>query len=169
MAIRLPLQTVAFFDDSTETGTNSVAGMVPHTFQIPVDTDNIVVKLTASVAGAGVSAVLQTSDDGGTTYYDIARTSIVSNAPNAAAQFLTASTMPVGVRTTSVTASASITGGGGIGSPSALGLSQNAITGLPLLGIQNRVGIIITGNVTVATANSIKTTISCNNQSASHN
>src|SRR5207244_2435272 len=95
MAVRLPLQNVGIFTD-TDTGTASVAGGVPHPFQIPQDTDNIVVKMTASVVAAGASTVLQTSDDGGTTWFDVARTSIVSNG---VPQWLSASVNSPGINT----------------------------------------------------------------------
>ena len=82
-SIRLPLTTVLDYDDVGQTGATSVAGGVAKTFKIPQDADNIVVKLTASVIAGAVSATLQTTDDGGTTWYDVARTSVVSNANNA--------------------------------------------------------------------------------------
>src|SRR3990167_9373912 len=79
MSIRLPLQTVL---DVTHTnqGTTSVSGGWAYPFQIPQDTDNVVVKFQPSVTAGGMSAIFQTSDDGGTTYYDVARTSIASNS-----------------------------------------------------------------------------------------
>lgn len=168
MAIRIPTN-IATFNDDTEVGAGSVAGMVQHPFQLPLDTDNVVVKFTASVAGAGVSATFQTSDDGGTTYYDVARTSIVSNANNTTAQWLSIPVIGYGVRSSSVVATGSVISGGAIGSAAASTLSAGATSGLPILGIQNRVGITITGNVTVAASNSIRTTIEANNVSASHN
>ena len=80
MSIRLPLKQVLDVNNSTvnATGPASTAGGVAHTFDLPQDTDNVVVKLTASVLAGGVSATLQTTDDGGTTWYDVARTSIIS-------------------------------------------------------------------------------------------
>ena len=88
MSIRLPLKTVATFSDDNDTGTSSVGGAILHTFQLPQDTDNVVLKFTASVVAGGLSAVLQTTDDGGTTYYDVGRTSIVTNATSAKAEVL---------------------------------------------------------------------------------
>ena len=89
MAIRLPLKVVETFTDSNDTGTGSVSGGIPHLVTIPQDTDNVVVKMTASVSGTGVSATFQTTDDGGTTWYDVARTSIVSNTPSGYEEWLT--------------------------------------------------------------------------------
>ena len=89
MGVRLPLTTVLDRDDASDVGANSVAGMVTYPFFIPQDTDNVVLKFTASTVGGAVSAVLQTTDDGGTTWYDLGRTSIISNsAGNQNAQFL---------------------------------------------------------------------------------
>ena len=80
MSIRLPLRAVLSQTNHDEVGAGSVDGVVTTTFRIPQDTDNIVVKFQACTVGGGVSALLQTTDDGGTTYYDVARTSIVSNS-----------------------------------------------------------------------------------------
>ena len=65
MSIRLPLKRVLDVNDSTEVGSGpaSTAGGVAHSFLLPQDTDNVIVKLTASVKGGGVSALFQTSDD----------------------------------------------------------------------------------------------------------
>ena len=81
MSIRLPLKTVLDVNNSAvnPTGPASVSGGVAHEFNLPQDTDNVVVKLEASILAGGVSATLQTSDDGGISWYECARTSIVSN------------------------------------------------------------------------------------------
>ena len=81
MSVRLPLQTVLSVSN-TDLGAASVAGGYAYPFKIPQDCDNIVVKFMPSVVTGGMSVFLQTSDDGGTTYYDVARTSIVSNGRN---------------------------------------------------------------------------------------
>jgi len=151
MSIRIPLRSVAEFTDSNDTGTGSVNGIIPHTFELPQDTDNVVIKFTASVAGTGVSAVLQTTDDGGTTYYDVARTSIVSNANATIAEWLAAGTISDGVR---------------IGSAASSSLGAGSASGLPILSQQGRVGIIIAGDVTSAASNSLVTTVYANSQSA---
>lgn len=157
MSIRIPNQGIATFID-TDTGTASVAGGVPHPFQIPQDTDSIVVKFSASVVAAGASAILQTSDDGGVTYYDVARTSIVSQGP---VQFLVGTTISNGVNT-KVTFGGSILGGS-IGTAAASTLSTGQVSGLPILGTQNRIFVVYSGNITNS---SIVTTVRVNQQSA---
>lgn len=166
MAIRVPLRAVATFNDDAEVGAGSVAGGVQHPFQLLQDTDSVVVKFTASIVGA-VSAVLQTSDDGGTTYYDVARTSIISNANNTTAQWLAAPVMSAGVNPIVLsTLNAGSILGGTIGSAAASTLGNRQVSGLPMLSQQARIFIPITGNVTVAAANSIRTTVYVNSQAA---
>lgn len=162
MAIRLPLKVVGSFDDSTETGTNSVAGLVSHTFVLPQDTDEVVIKLNASVSGTGVSALLQTTDDGGTTWFDVARTSIISNGID----WLAAPVIGYGIRSSSIVATGSVIGGDTIGSATSNSTPQNSQTGMPILSQQGRVSLIINGNVTVAASNSITTDVKVNSQSA---
>lgn len=164
MAIRLPLKKVGTFTDTTPTGPSSTAGGIAHEFLLPQDTDNVVVKMTASMAGTGVSAVLQTTDDGGTTYYDVARTSIVSNANSTTAQFLSVPVIGGGVATTATFGSSLVSMG--IGDAAASTLAQRAVSGLPILSPQARVFIIIDGNITNATSNEIVTEVMVNSQSA---
>lgn len=164
MAVRIPLKTVL---DVTHTnqGDSSVAGGWAYTFQIPQDTDNIVVKMTPSVTAGGISAIFQTSDDGGTTYFDVARTSIASaNAVGKAPQFLSIPVISAGQATATTYAGASVITGG-ITNVGASTLSSGQISGLPVLGIQNRVFLVSTGN---ATAISARVIVSANSQSASH-
>lgn len=172
MSIRIPLKTVETFTDSNDTGTGSVAGGIPHLFTLPQDCDNVVVKMTASVAGAGVSAVFQTTDDGGTTYYDVARTSIVSNANGTTAQWLNIPISGQGFRS-AVQGQNSVAGATNVGvilnttgSAAASSLGQYQASGLPILSQQGRIFIIITGNVTSAAANSVVTKVMVNSQSA---
>lgn len=167
MAIRFPLQVVAQFTDANELGAGSVAGGVNHTFQLPQDIEGIVVKFTASVVGA-YSTTFQTSDDGGATYYDVARTSIVSNANNTTAEWLAIPVAGFGFPSTSVVATGSVLSAGGIGSAAASTLSSGEMSGLPVLGIQNRMITRITGNVTSAAANTAVTTVYANSQGPSH-
>lgn len=117
------------------------------TFVLPQDTDNVVVKFTASVIAGAVSATFQTSDDGGTTFYDVARTSIVSNANNAIAQWLSIPVNGAGVATAGVSGTASVRGMA-IGSAAASTLGSREISGLPILGLHNRVFLIYTAAVT---------------------
>lgn len=172
MSIRLPLQTVGNFSDASEVGAGSVAGGVPHTFTLPQDTDNVVVKFTASVAGTGVSATFQTTDDGGTTWYDVARTSIVSNTPAGFEEWLTIPVIGQGFRS-QVIGQTSVAGKTNtaialntIGQAPASTLSSATQTGLPLLSQFNRVFVIINGNITSAASNVITTRVSANSQSA---
>lgn len=167
MAIRLPLKGVGTFDDSTEVGAGSVAGGVQHLVTLPQDTDNIVVKLSASVAGGGVSATLQTTDDGGTTWYDLARTSVVSNTPAGFEEWLSVPVISAGINpiVKSTVNSGSILGGS-IGNASASTLGQRQVSGLPVLSQQARVFVILPAAITSAASNSIVTTVKVNSQSA---
>ena len=138
------------------TGPASTAGGVATTFTLPQDTDNVVLKFTASILGGGVSATVQTTDDGGTTYYDVARTSIISNAISGNAQWLSIPVIGSGMRTgvvvTSVVATGSVQSfgsvAGTIGSAAASTLAQGEVSGLPLLSTQGRVFLRYTAAVT---------------------
>lgn len=173
MAIRLPLQTILDYNDVNEVGAGSVAGGVAKTFNLPQDTDNVVLKLTASVVGGGVSALFQTSDDGGTTWYAVARTSIVSNANNDKPEFLSFPVIGTGVKTTTVAGTVPSVGGQAASSiyaatgqvTSALGQLQ--VTGLPVMGVQNRVFLQYTSGVSANALSRVKVMV--NSQSASHN
>lgn len=152
MGIRLPLQTVLDVTN-TDTGSGSVLGGYAYPFKVPQDTDNVVVKFSPSITAAGISATFQTSDDGGNTYYDVARTSIASSsAPGLGAQWLSIPTMSdSGARnvvTSSTIATSSLVGViiNGTAGASTLGSGQNS--GVPMLGIQNRVFVQIVGNST---------------------
>lgn len=157
MGIRFPLKTVLSVDTPlTATGPASTEGGVAHRFLLPQDTDNVVVKLQASVMVGGVSATFQTTDDGGTTWYDIARTSIISNANGTTAQWLSIPVIGVGVRTgvvrPSVVAAGSVVSFGSVygasGSAAASSLGQLEVSGLPVLSPTNRIFLQYTGAVT---------------------
>lgn len=163
MSIRLPLQTVLSSTNNDEVGAGSVGGGVPILFTIPQDTDNIVVKFTASVVGGGVSAQVQTTDDGGNTWFGLGRTSIISAASGDNAQWLSIPVAGFGVGTSSIVATGSVIGGGGIGSAQPSTLSSGDITGLPVLSQQGRIIIQIVGNLT---SSSILTQVKVNSQSA---
>lgn len=140
MSVRIPLVTVLDYNDAGQTGATSVAGGVAKTFNIPQDTDNIVVKLTASVIGGGVSATLQTTDDGGTTWYDVARTSVISNANNTTAQWLCAPVIAPGMNpVVKSTVNVGSIVGGTVGSAAASTLGQREMSGLPIMSQTNRV------------------------------
>jgi hypothetical protein len=162
MGIRKPLLTVGTFTAlAAEVGAGSVAGGIAYPFTIPQDTDNVIVKFRASVVGA-YSATLQTTDDGGSTWYDVARTSVVSNANNETAQWLSAPVVGAGV-----TASRPVTGSvlGTIGSAAASTLGSNQFSGLPVLSDRGRVFVRITGNITNAAANTYVAEVKVNSES----
>ncbi len=166
MAIRSPLQTVIDVQDNGLIGAASLVGGIAHPFTLPQDTDNVVVKLTASVAGAGVSTVFQTSDDGGTTWYDVARTSVVSNTSgNQNAEFLSIPVISSGVNPiVKSNANAGSILGGAIGSAGASTLGSRTISGMPLLSPYARVFTIVEAGVN--TVASVRTQVKVNNQSA---
>lgn len=153
MAIRLPLQTVLDYNDAGQTGATSVAGGVAKTFTIPQDTDNVLVKLTASVIAGGVSATFQTTDDGGVTWYDVQRSSIVSNANNTTAEWLSIPTTGTGYRST-VVGQNSVAGATNtaialntIGSAAASSLGVASGSGLPVMSQLGRVFLRYTAAV----------------------
>ena len=167
MSVRLPLKTVLDVNNSTEVGSGpaSVAGGVAHAFQIPQDTDNVVVKLSASVKGGGVSATFQTSDDGGTTWYDVSRTSIVSNAGAATgtAEWMSVPVVSTGVNPQVIsTVNAGSVLGGTIGSSAASSLGSRQVSGLPILGVNNRIFLRYTAAITSIISERV--TVSANSQ-----
>lgn len=161
MSIRLPLQSIVDFT-TTDLGAASVAGGIAIPFKIPQDTDNIVVKLTPSVVTGHVGAILQTSDDGGTTWYDVARTSTISLAVQP--EWISAPTISSGVNpiVRSNAAAGSVLGGT-IGNAAASTLASRQVSGMPILGIQNRVFLVIGGGATVNSGTRVQVLV--NNQS----
>ena len=162
MSIRLPLTTVLDYNDVGQTGATSVAGGVAKAFLIPQDTDNVVVKFTASVIAGTADVIFQTSDDGGTTYYDVARTSLVSNANATTAQWLSIPVIGADIRT-AVTQSASVISAG-IGSAAASTLGGQQVSGLPILGQANR--IFIRYSAAVSSTDLARVKVLVNSQSA---
>lgn len=163
MAIRIPLKTVVSSDNSGEVGAGSVAGGVPINFMLPQDTDGIVVKLRASTVGGGVSALFQTTDDGGTTWYDVARTSIVSNTSGGDnATWIAAPVFGWGVATGINQANSIISTG--IRNTAASTLAAGQVSGLPILGQKARVMLILSGNLTASTL--LTTEVKVQDQSA---
>ena len=172
MSIRLPLQTVLDQNNSTEVGSGpaSVLGGVAYQFTLPQDTDNVVVKFQASVLAGGVSATLQTTDDGGTTWYDVARTSIVSNANATSAEWLSAPVLGTGVQNTVFTQT-SVVGTTNVaiasrttGSAAASSLGVSGYSGLPILSQRGRVFLRYTNAVTSVISERVK--VMANSQSA---
>ena len=159
MGIRFPLKTVLDYNDAGQDGTTSVLGGVAKTFTLPQDTDNVIVKLAASVIAGGVSATFQTTDDGGVTWYDVARTSIVSFtgrsvlggfAGIANAEWLSIPVIGVGAGpvATSVVATGSVVSfNTTIGNAAASTLGQKSYSGLPILGPLNRIFLRYTAAV----------------------
>lgn len=162
MSIRQPLRSVLDYNDGAvgagQTGTTSVAGGVAKTFFLPWDTDNVVVKFSASVIGGAASATFQTTDDGGVTWYDVAHTSIVSNTGASIlgggdinAEWMSIPVISTGTGTTVVTsviATGSTVGlTGTIGTAAASTLGSRQATGLPILGPLNRVFLRYTAAV----------------------
>ena len=160
MSIRLPLRTVLDVnnDSVNATGPASTAGGVANTFDLPQDTEAVVVKWTASILAGGASAVLQTTDDGGSTWYDVGRTSIVSNANNAVtAEWLAVPVAGFGYRGGNVIASTVATGSviavsssviNTIGSAGASTLGSHSYSGMPILSQRGRIFIRYTAAVT---------------------
>lgn len=164
MAIRLPLKTVVSSDNSTEVGAGSVGGIVAIPVTIPQDTDNVVVKFQASVAGGGVSAIFQTTDDGGNSWYDVQRTSIITNGVGENAEFLSISVESNGIRINNVSSSVMSTIKKASSGASTLGACQ--FSGMPLLSQQARVALVLPAAITAAASNSLVTEVKVNSQSA---
>lgn len=164
MAIRLPLKGIGTFTAAAnEIGTNSALGGIPYSVTLPQDTSGVVVKFTASVVSGGYSAVFQTTDDGGTTWYDCARTSVVTNANTQNAEWLNVPVAGNGVGTATVQTTSSVYTAS-IGK--ATSVAGNRVTGLPILSQQARVFVVITGNITDANANTYTAQVLVNDQSA---
>lgn len=169
MSIRLPLKVVLSSDNSTEVGAGSLLGGVPIPFIIPQDTDNITVKFQAQTAGGGASATLQTTDDGGATWFDVARTSIVSSATGILAEWFSVPVVGFGYRTgnASIVAVGSVLAGNadaptGQTPPSILGSKQ--FSGLPILSQQGRIFVMLQAGVSASTV--LLTEVKVNSQSA---
>jgi len=166
MGLRKPLQTIGNFTAAaSEVGGGSVAGGFAYPFTIPQDTDTIVVKFTASVAGAGYSATLQTTDDGGTTWYDVSRTSIVSNAVSGTATWASGHVNGVGLATAQNGFPTNSILTSGIRSTAASTLSANQVSGLPILSDKGRVFVTVTGNITNAASNTYTAQVKVNSES----
>lgn len=167
MGLRFPLQTVLDVQNNGLLGAASVSGGIANTFTIPQDADNVVVKMTASTVGGGVSTILQTSDDGGTTWYDVARTSIVSNANKTTAQWLVGPVIGGGVATAINGFPAASILNVGIGNAAASTVAQRQITGLPVIGTLGRTFLVVEAAVTGV--NSVVTQVKVNSQSVGVN
>lgn len=174
MGIRFPLKAVlSYVSGEIGTGPASLVGGVAKTFTLPQDTDNVVVRLQASILGGGVSATFQTTPDGGTTWFDVARTSTVSYTGNSVlgggntnAEWLSIPVIGAGMAnvTTSVVAVGSVQSfGRTTGSAAASTIAINSYNGLPLLGAYNRVFLRYTAAVSSIMNESV--TVFANSQS----
>lgn len=161
MGIRLPLQTVLDYKEvnGNTPGASSTAGGTAVNFYVPQDSDGLIVKVMASTTGGGYSALIQTTDDGGTTWYDVARTSIVSNTGLPAGGLQNAEIMPISVIApsggmnrvvTSLIAPGSIVGVSGTSGfrAAASTLAAGTASGIPIMGTLNRLFLISTGTIT---------------------
>lgn len=169
MSIRKPIK-IATLLDTGDVGAGSVAGGVAKTFNLPQDTDNVVMKVTSSLVGTSVSAVLQTTDDGGSTWYDVARSKLVTVSNNTIADWTSVPVIGFGQKTTIINGTIASVGGqpaasigGTTGSAAASTIGAGQFSGLPIMDTYNRVFIIYTGNVT--TNDLVKVDIYANNQS----
>lgn len=172
MSIRIPLKVVLDQNNSTEVGSGpaSTVGGIPYVFNLPQDTDNVVVKFQASILAGGVSATLQTTDDAGVTWYDVARTSVVSNANGTTAEWLNVSTNGLGFQTT-IQGQASTIGNTNTttvlrtsGSAAASSLGVSGFSGIPILSQRGRVFLRYSNAVTSVINERI--TVLSNSQSA---
>lgn len=181
MSVRIATQTVLdkTFGPSATPGSASVAGIEAQTFLLPQDLDNVVMKWNqASISGTGtVSLLFQTSDDGGSTWYDVARTNTYSSSNgatsilNGTAEWLSIPVINNGQSsrfTTSLMQTGSLIGVsvGVIGKAASSTLAAGQLSGLPLLGIAARVGVIYTGAIT--TNDGIRVQVKVNNQSSAN-
>lgn len=155
MSIRLPLKVVLDVNNSTivATGPASTNGGVANTFTLPQDCDNVVVKYEASILAGGASATLQTSDNGGLTWFDVARTSIVSNTGGSVlAEWLSVPVAGMGFRPTygvaSVGTGTAVSVLSTTGSSGASTLANKEFSGIPLLSQYGRIFFRYTAAVT---------------------
>ncbi len=181
MSIRIPTQTVLdkTFGPSTTPGSASVAGIEAQTFILPQDVDNVLMKwYQASISGSGtVSLLFQSSDDGGLTFFDVARTNTYSSS-NGATSILNGTAEWVSIpvisngQTSKFTSSLMQTGSligvsvGVIGKAASSTLAAGQLSGLPLLGTTARVAVIYTGAIT--TNDGIKVKVLANSQASAN-
>lgn len=148
--IRQPLQTIRSSAQATITASGSDA------FDLPFfDFDTLVAKLVCSAASGTTPTLdvyLQTSDDGGTTFYDVAHMAqVTGTVSNAAALWATAA----------------VNGGDGayVGNASDASISAGAVSGLPILGRRFRIKWVVAGTSPSFT---FTVTLYANNQSPAH-
>lgn len=164
MSIRLPLTTVLDVTD-TSTGSTSLLGGIAYPFKLPQDTDNCVLEFWPSVVTAGISAVFQTSPDGGSTWYDVARTSIATASPSGVGpQWVSIPVVAGPLTRASVVAVGSVIAVNTIGTAAASTLGQGQYSGLPILGLQNRIFLIQQSGISASQGSRVQVLV--NSQSA---
>lgn len=156
MGIRIPNQNIKSYSEvnGNTPGASSVLGGTPVPFNTPQDSDAFALSLRASVSGGGYSAIWQTSPDGGTTWYDVGRTSIVSNTGLPAgglqnAEWLFVSNVGPSTKVVpSLIATGSIVGvTGSIGKAAASTLAAGTMSGMPIFNT-NRAFLVSSGTIT---------------------
>lgn len=157
--LRYPTVNVLDYNDSGNVGATSV---VSQTFTLPQDTDAVVLKVpVASIVGTDptVNVYLQTTDDGGTTYYDVCNLAVPNTVAasvlvvaNASARWAVANTFGQARQSSVITGNASVRGTAG-----------NQYTGLPIMSRQGRVQIAYGGTIT--TNNGLQVQVKAHQQS----
>lgn len=139
MAIRIPLRNAKHIVDTALTST------VNYDFVVDQDIDNLVVKMSVGTfTGTSPTAdvYVQTTDDGGTTFYDCAHFAQVTTAiTNANALWMT---IPVNG---TAAVSSSTTSNGYTGAAAAGTITASKVSGLPLLSQKVRIAIVYGGTV----------------------
>lgn len=150
MSIRLPQQVVFSQDLSISSGTSA------QVVNLPQDTDNITVFAWCTTMGATSDDLyIQTSFDGGSTWYDMGNTQFVGTVVQSLARIMNFSGIGAKAKTGALT-------GSNVGNAPAASTLANNVTGVPLLGQLIRVYHAIGGSG----ASVINVRIVANNQSA---
>ena len=138
MSIRIPSSPVLDYSSTIATATTD-----NKTFLLPQDCDGFAVKLTCSVFGLTTDDVyIQTTDDGGTTWYDMANMKQIITTitdANAIWAYFSVIAPKEGMRPSLV---GSV---GQIAPATAAGTSPGNYTGVPVLGRLNRIFFNATG------------------------
>lgn len=141
MSIRTPLRTAKQIVETALTGT------LLYTFNVDQDIDNLVCKMSVGTfTGTSPTAdiYIQTTDDGGTTWYDMGHFAQVTTAiTNANALWMT-----IPVNGTSAVSS-STTSNGYTGAAADASISASKVSGIPVLNNLVRVKVVYGGTVGV--------------------
>jgi hypothetical protein len=151
MSIRFPLQTIKSIKDTGTTGS-----VTANTFILPQDCDSVVVKAYTGATFTGTNPTcqiwLQTTDDGGSTWYDVFSLPIITAAIDKAAALWGTATVLGQKSQGSVIGAATV---------STLGSARQG--GLPILSRLNR--ILITYGGTQLTNTGVEIRVMANSQS----